>query len=141
MAEFLIYNKTHWMDLPSKDRPDLLGYDNVTQKINEGPMLAADRSKALANHWHGYTSRYRPGDIVDVRKDGAPSGRLEKTGVDFISVPMTFANAKHFMEPLLDGESTKYRRRYQIDMAGVVLTDHEATLTLAEFNNRLKVKT
>ena len=141
MAEFLVYNKTHWMDLPSKDRPGLLGYDNVTRKINKRPMLAANRSKALSLHWAKYTSRYRPGDIVEVREDGAPSGRLEKTGVDFISVPMTLANAKHFMEPLLDGESIKYRRRYRIDMTGVVLTNHEATLTLAEFNNRLKVRT
>ncbi len=140
MAEFLIYNKTHWMDEPSKDRPDLLGYDNVTRKINEGPMLAANRSKALSLHWQKYTSRYRPGDIVEVRKDGAPSGRLEKTGVDFIRVPIAFENATQYMKPHMDGETLLHRRMYQIDMTGIVLSDHEASLTVAEFNSRLKVR-
>ena len=141
MAEFLIYNKTHWMDLPSKDFPELIGYENVRQKIMANEALTLEQStKALILHQRKYDVRYVVGDIVEVRRDGAPSGRLEITGVDFISVPMTLANAKHFMEPLLDGESIKYRRRYRIDMTGVVLTNHEATLTLAEFNNRLKVK-
>ena len=141
MAEFLIYNKTHWMDLPSKDFPELMGFENVRQKIMANSALALEQStKALLLHQRKYDARHMPGDIVEVRKDGAPSGRLEKTGVDFIRVPIAFEVAKQFMVPHMDGDIILHRRKYQIDMTGVVLVDHEASLTLAEFNNRLKVK-
>ena len=141
MAEFLVYNKTHWMELPSKDFPELIGFENVRQKIMANSALSLEQStKALLLHQRKYDARYMAGDIVEVRKDGAPSGRLEKNGVDFIRVSMAFEDAKQYMGPHVDGETLLHQRKYWIDMTGIVLSDHEASLTLAEFNNRLKVK-
>ncbi len=146
MAEFLVYNKTHWMELPAKDFPELIGYENVRQKIMANEALTLEQStKALILHQWKYDARYMAGDIVEVRKDGAPRGRLEKTGVDFIRVPIAFEDATQYMAAHEDETDPLkpillHRRKYRIDMTGVVLTDHEATLTLAEFNNRLKVK-
>ncbi len=141
MTEFLVYNKTHWMELPSKDFPELIGYENVRQKIMANEALTLEQStKALYLHERKFISRYRPGDIVEVRKDGAPRGRLEKGVVDFIRIPIAFEDATQYMKRHMDGEILLHRRMYQIDMTGIVLSDHEALLTVAEFNNRLKAK-
>ncbi len=141
MAEFLIYNKTHWMDLPSKDFPELMGFENVRQKIMANSALSLEQStKALILHQRKYDARHMAGDIVEVRRDGAPSGRLEKNGVDFIRVPIAFEDATQYMKPRMDGDMLLHRRKYWIDMTGIILSDHEASLSVAEFNNRLKVK-
>ncbi len=143
MAEFLIYNKDHWMDVPSKDRPDSLGYDNVVRKINEKPMLTANRVKALSLHWTKYTARYRPDDIVEVRESGRPRGKLEPEAFLFIDVPeLSFKNAKQYMQAHEDKTDSEnpvllHMRIYGIDTTGLSMDD---TLTAAQFISRLKVK-
>ncbi len=126
------------MDAPSKDRPDLLGYDNVTRKINEGPMLAADRSKKLSLHWQAYIKRQRPGDIWEVRKSGSPRGKLEPEAYAFVDVPeKTFKASRQYMAEHTDGAAILHLCKYWLDMTGL---GKDETLTAAQFENRLKVK-
>lgn len=141
MAEFLIYNQDHWMDRPSKDRPDLLGYDNVVRKINEKPMLTTKRQTALFEYWQKYTRRYQFGDIVEVRKDGSPSGRLEKDSFAFIQSPIAYTYALQYTKSHMDGETLLHRCKFWFDLTGLVLDkDSRVSVSPAEFNNRLKVK-
>ena len=71
MAEFLIYNKKHWMDKPSKDRPDLTGYENVIRKIEEGSLNSLQKDKILNVYNMKYNARHTKGDIVEIREDGS----------------------------------------------------------------------
>ena len=150
MAEFLIYDQDNWMDVPSKDRPDLTGKENVDRKILEEDLSIEAKTIALGVLQGKYDARYHKGDIVEVREDGAPSGRLEKSGVDFVCVPIAFKDVKQYTMPLLeegidsldpDNPDIKRRRKYWLDMAGLILVDHEILLTVSEFNFRLKTKT
>ncbi len=142
MAEFLIYNKTHWMDLPSKDFPELIGFENVRQKImaNEALTLEQSTKALIINQWK-YDMRDQPGDIIEVRRDNGPRGSKEAESFAFITVPMELETAKQFVRVYVVNDEVKHKCKYWIDMVGLVLDkDKQAELTLAEFNNRLKAK-
>ena len=139
MAELLIYNKTHWMEAPSKDRPDLTGYENVQRKINENTQLTlAESTKAIASIERKYNSRYRGGDIVEVRPDNKPRGKLEEDAFLFIKVPsLSMDEAKQYMQAHMDGETMLHRRKYWIDITGLKMND---TLTIEQWQSRLREK-
>ncbi len=137
MAEFAVFNKMNWMDMPPRVRPDLTGYENVKRKIEEaaGPGIEAQTVKLfeLSKMDQKYTRRYQPGDIIEVRRDNGPRGKKETGAFLFIQVPeLSFIESKHYMQV---HESP--RRYYSIDMTGLKMDD---TLTAAQFNSRLKVK-
>ncbi len=145
MAEFVVFNKMNWMDMPSRVRPDLTGYVNVKRKIEEaaGPGIEAQtvRLFELFKMDKKYEMRYQRGDVVEVRRDNGPRGSKEPESFAFISVPIDLATAKQYKQIDRDGDDIKHNRKYWIDMTGLVLDkDKQAELTLGEFNNRLKVK-
>ncbi len=137
MAEFVVFNKMNWMDMPSRVRPDLTGYENVKRKIEEaaGPGIEAQTVKLfeLSKMDQKYTRRYQPGDIIEARRDNGPRGKKEKEALLFIQVPeVLLEDGKQYAKA---HESP--RRYYSIDMTGLKMDD---TLTAAQFNSRLKVK-
>ncbi len=139
MAEFFVFNEMNWRDVPSKDRPDLLGYDYRVLQINDKPMLTADRLKMLAIEWQRYVGRCQPEDIVEVRRDGSPGGRMENS---FVSIKVPIAFDSKYMEPLWENAEKsvyKYKQQYKIDLTGLDKSK-KISLTVAEFNDRLKVK-
>ena len=144
MAEFLIYNQDNWMDVPSKSRPGLTGYNNVRQKIMNDSSLSLEHSTlALGHHEMKHERRYRRGDIVEARRDGGPRGKLEEASFAFLQVPsVSLEEGKGYCVKKEDPDYTKVRRRkYYIYMVGLVLDSHKnATLTDAQFQSRLKVK-
>ena len=150
MAEFLIFDKDHWMDEPSPDRPDLTGYEDVQRRINDEQISSEAKTKKLLRLEQKYDARHQRGDIVEAREDGRPRGKKEPESFAFIRVTMPFAEAKEYMRPLEDvqNEGTKSeirtllkRRKYRLDMAGIVLDGKKtATLSLIDFNARLGVK-
>ena len=144
MAEFLIYNKNHWMDVPSKDSPELTGYENVQQKIMNDSSLSLEKSTlALGLHEITHERRYRRGDIVEARKDGGHRGKREEASFAFLQVPsVSLEDGKAYCATKEDPDYTKARKReHYVYMVGLVLDSHQnATLTDAQFRSRLKVK-
>ncbi len=148
MAEFLIYERDNWMDVPSKDRPDWTGYENVEQKILAKPGLTVEqKTKKLGLHEMKYTARYQKGDIVEARKDSAPRGRLEEASFLFLQIPsISLKDAKQYAKPLTDLTDVDYpimlkRRKYYVNIMGLSFDEHKnVSLTSTEFNSRLKVK-
>ncbi len=120
MAEFLIYNKDHWMD-------------NINQE---------EYDKLMA-HPHGaekYLSRYQRGDIVEVREDGfytsTLKGDLSKWA--FRVVVVTGLNVDNeYVKPVMDGEVMLKRRKYNI-LDGATKTVHTVSkiedITLTDKN-------
>jgi len=130
MAELLIYNKDNWMDLPSKDRPDLTGYENVKRKINLNlnKVKKAQLAKALRLHDEKYAARYQVGDIVEVQEDGFWANRGCGPKFSVVKLPgVSKEKAKYLME---SGETL--RRKYKA-VAGIA-PEGKATLTLEMAN-------
>ena len=148
MAEFLIYNKDHWMDIPSKQRSDLTGYKNVEQKILADSRLTIEqRTKDFYLHEMKYTARYQREDIVEARRDNGPRGKLEEESFIFLQVPgINLKDAKQYIIPDVDLSNPDNpviikRRKYYVNIAGLMLDEHQnVSLTNADFNSRLKVK-
>ena len=124
-AEFLIYNKDHWMDA--------LTPQQVTEYVNKYPNFQAK-----------YDARYQRGDIVEVREDGFYTSTLkgDLSKWVFRVVVVTGLKADNmYVEPT----PTK-RRRYNI-LDGATKTVHtisnigDMTLTnksLSAKNNEIK---
>ena len=117
MAEFLVYDKEHWMDSMPQRRFD--------------ELLARDGDKWLKK----YNSRYQKGDIIEVRPDGFwTDGRRKGFGSEhfaLIVVPgLSVRDAEKYTEAVeLDGLPVK-RRRYAVKMAEVSL-DVNSKVTIA----------
>jgi hypothetical protein len=95
MAEFLIYNKDHWMD-------------NINQEeYNKLVSTPEGQQKYLA--------RYQRGDIVEVREDGFYTSTLKG---DLSKWPFRVVVVKdlnddvNYTEPLMQGNKIIKRRRY-----------------------------
>ena len=97
MAEFLIYNKDHWMD-----------------KINQ-----AEYNKLISTSkgQQKYSARYRRGDIVEVRPDGfytnTLKGDLSKWPFRVVVVEGLKPDTK-YTEPVMQGDVMIRKRRYSI---------------------------
>ncbi len=145
MAEFLIYNKIHWYDLSSKSTPSLTGYERNHFAIDTNSKLStADKIQAKDRLTLKYAARYQSGDIVEARRDGGPRGKLEEEAFIFLQVPsISLKDAVKYGEPLINASNVMiYRRKYFVDMAGLIPDLHK-NIGLAKnvFNSRLKVKT
>lgn len=142
MAEFLIYNKTHWLDLPSKSNPSMTGYERNHIMIDTDYKLSTlekiEKKDVLTRK---FNRRYQPKDIVEVREDGKPRGKLEPETFLFLQIPMILKQAKIYMEPLKVDGSTTRRRKYWIDISGIVFDENKtASLSHNEFNSRIRTK-
>ncbi len=138
MAEFLIYDQDNWMDVPSKDRPDLRGYKNVERKILEESGLTIERrTEKLGQHDIKYMRRYQRGDPIEARQDSGPRGNKEEASFIFLQVlGLSLKDAKVYCAQRIDK-----RRSYYIDLTGLVIDEHKtASLSISQFNSRLKVK-
>ena len=126
------------MDLPSKDRPDLIGYENVQRKIMDNGVLSLEQSTAqLVANERNYVSREQRGDVCEARRDGGPRGHLEESSFIFLQVPSVPLEEGR---ALCEGTADLLRSHY-VDMTGLILDEHKnASLTDAEFRSRLKVK-
>ncbi len=142
MAEFLIYNKTHWYDLPSKSIPSLTGYERNHFVIDTNSSLStAQKIKAKDHLTLKYAGREQPGDIIEARKDGGPRGKLEEEAFIFLQVPgIKLEDAKEYCRKGLEGP-TGYKRKHYVDMIGLIPDSHgNVDLTEIQFNSILKVK-
>lgn len=97
MAEFLIYDKNHWMDkLNQKEYDKLMRHPYGEQK---------------------FLARYQRGDVVEVRPDGfwiGPKARgFNREAFRVISV-LGLKPDKIYMEALMEGEIILKRRRFSI---------------------------
>lgn len=144
MAEFLIYNKENWMDSPSKQRPDLTGYENVQRKINENSELdGLEKTIQLMDLTQDYNVRHQRDDIVERRQDGFGMCGKEPLAFACIKViEIPFEDAEQYTKPLIDGYIKKYERKYSLDITKIILDEKkEAKLTLVQFNSLLTEKT
>ena len=144
MAEFLIYNKTHWYDLPSKSTPTLTGYERNHFMIDTDSSLStAQKIKEKDRLTLKYATRHQTGDIVEARRDGGPRGKLEEEAFVFLQVPSIKLKDAIGYTVALENISAVvlYRRKYFIDMTGLIPDSRKnVDLTKSVFNSRLKVK-
>ena len=143
MAEFLIYNKTHWMELPSNKNPSMTGYERNHVVIDTNlSYTTAQKIEAKDNLTRKYNRRHQIGDIVEARRDGGPRGKLEEEAFIFLQVPsISLKMARGYTVALGIGFIVLRKRKYFIDMTGMVPDSHQNIgLTESEFNSRLKVK-
>ncbi len=97
MAEFLIYDKSHWIDkLNQKEYDKLMAHPHGAEK---------------------FLSRYQKGDIVEVQEDGfytnTLKGDLSRWPFRVVSIPGVKPD-KMYIEPIMDGDTILKRRRYSI---------------------------
>ncbi len=146
MATLLVFNKDNWMDVPSKDGPDLTGKENVTRKISEKNLSLEDETAALINLDMKWKQRDRMGDIIEVREDDSPRGGMEKFAFAILTVPgekkdyLKYGEADEdrtvSMYPVL-----KHNRSYWLDIAGIPLNNKsEATIDRTQFETRIHRK-
>lgn len=97
MAEFLIYDKDHWMD-----------------KINQEEY---DKLMATEYGAEKYLARYRRGDIVEVRPDGFYTSTLNVATAKWpfrVVVVTGLKSDNKYVEPIMQGDTIIKRRRYAI---------------------------
>lgn len=142
MAEFLIYNKTHWFDLPSKSEPDKTGYQRNHDKIQAMVIPVVTKSDRINKLDDQYNARPLVGDIVEVRTDGTGMGKLEPESFVLVKVPeMSEKEARDYTGPLLDDipseenmPKTIKQFRFSVDISGIMFTiDGKTTMSRDEF--------
>ncbi len=95
MAEFLIYNKEHWMDVDN-------AYAVWRKKIEDNPIFTvAERARNLVKFDRKHDARYQRGDIVEIRPDGYWSieKHFDAKMFALLKVPgLSFEDAESYME-------------------------------------------
>ena len=138
-----MYNKIHWMDLPSKSNSGMTGYERNQFKIdNHISLNTVQKIQAKDDFTQKYGRRYQIGDIIEARRDGRPRGKKEEESFIFLRVPINLKDAIEYTLPLVNASDIVIRRRkYYIDMTGLIPDSHKnVILTEGAFNSRLKVK-
>lgn len=148
MATFLIHNKTHWMELPSKLQPDRTGYERHQDLIDANSDLSSVQ-KAISKDklTLKYNRRIRKHDILEARPASVKRGKLEEDSFIFIHVhDMLLKEAQNYnvpkeditdpLEPIILRD-----HKYYIELLGLTPDIHKnITLTKTQFLDRLKVK-
>ncbi len=128
MAEFLVFNKTHWYDLPSIKNPGMTGLERNHSIIdNNISLTSAQKIKAKESLTLKYNARYQMGDIVEVREDGYWSKKhgFSKTSFALVTVKdMSFNAAKYLMQAQIVGP----RRRYKVDLTQISLNTEKMAM-------------
>lgn len=151
----MVFNKDNWMDVPSKDRPGLIGFENVKRKIEENASLNPLQKTTKQADWLAkFNARTQSNDIIEAREDGYGLCGDEPLSFALIIVPMLLKDALQYTVPLafpdivdLNGDITEsghpiYERKYSLDISGIVLDeDKTAALTLIQFHSLLAEKT
>ena len=149
MANFLIYNKTHWLELPSKSEPEKTGYQRNHDKIQSMTIPVLDKSDKLNELDRKFDARAVLGDIVEARKDNQKMVGLEPESFVLVKVPeIKDVEAKEYTGPLLDGiPSAEYtpkilrQHKYFLDVSKIIFdAKKEAVLTKEQFLKTLSEK-
>lgn len=138
MAVLLIYNKTHWMELPSKLNPNLTGYERNHLVIDTNSKLStAQKITSKERLTEKYSGRYVKGDIVEVRESGQLRGKLEENAFIFLDVPdLDSKIAKEY-----SGHKGIYGSGFNVDLIGLIPDKNKnITLNKSDFNTRLTEK-
>jgi hypothetical protein len=134
MAKFLIYNKVHWYDLPSKSEPEKTGYERHQGLIDD---LLIPEIEKVGKHLklnQEYESISIRGDIVEVRPDSMWLTEKEKESYVLIQVvELSYEEAKSYVDRVMDGTRIKRKFKYNIDITGLVFDgNNEATISLQQ---------
>ncbi|MCP4648833.1 MAG: hypothetical protein GY853_01955 [PVC group bacterium] len=147
MAKFLIYNKIHYYELPSKSEPAKSGYERNQDKITDSVLTPSQKIEKQVQLTQKYDARSQQGDIVEIRKDDAKLCGKEPLSFALIDVPeIKFEEAvKKYHGALIEEvEGRKYLKRQaksSLDISGIILNkEKEATINLEQFNNLLTEK-
>ncbi len=143
MADLLVYNKSHWMDEPSKNQSAKNGYVNAQDQINAKSLSAGELTKELTLLDQKRDARHQGGDIVEGRPDGTGMSGKEPLAFALIQVTgLDVADVTAYTESKEDGAGViLFRRSARLDMTGIVLdAEQTARLTLAQFESRLQTK-
>ena len=144
MAEFLIYNKEHWMDVDNK-------YAVWHKKIEDNPIFTDEKQAGnLAKFDRKYEARYQKGDIVEVRPDGSLSveKHFDSKMFGLLKVPgLSFEDAKKYMESVIeikdigtDSESKEIIRKRKYSTSNdFSITKEQQSVSVASANITAKV--
>lgn len=119
MAEFLVFNKEHWMDS--------LTQKQIDEQVAKDPDHFMDK----------YNSRYRKGDIVEVKPDGywfSRTGHGKECFALVIVAGMSYEDAKHYMDTYIMNDKIFRTRKYQMDMTQISL-DVNKKASLSSISN------
>ncbi len=128
----MIFAKEHWMDVVGGD--GFTGHERVMLRLEtqKAPQQAIDV------HLAKYAARYQKGDIVEVQPDGFRKN-FNKAAFEIVNVPGEPVDPS-LMEPQIDGQTFKKRRRYNIKAADVALGGERVTTKAAlEINDKQAV--
>lgn len=142
MAKFLIYNKVHWMELPSKSAPDKTGYERNVSIINSKLLSTAAKITELTKLDDTRARVQVQGDIVEIRNDEDKMCGLEPETFLLVSVPdMSDEQAKEYTGPLMNEDTLLKMFKYSLDTTGLNFNnDNEITIQSKTFMERLTVK-
>jgi len=125
MAEFLVFNKAHWMD------------SLTVTEIEE-------YSKTDPGFQVKYDARYQKGDIVEERPDGYWTGK-EAKGYNKESFAVVtrpgLTNVDYLTEPHLENEEVLKVRKYSLDVDNITLdNDRKTEISDIQMTDLLKDK-
>ena len=125
MAEFLIYNKDHWMD-------------NINQE-EYNKLVSTPQGQ------YRYLMRYQRGDFVEVREDNAPHTAQERQSFIILKVPEISKKDALYLQ-VCDKKVMMKRRQYRVDITNLSQANKDkidakqsVSMSLTEFN-AVKVK-
>jgi hypothetical protein len=125
MAEFLIFNREHWMD-----------------KLT--PEEVSERTKTDEHFKEKYDARYQKGDIVEVQEDGFWSKNKvlpNESKWKLVKIPgMSKEDAKQYMESELqdDGRKIVLKRKYKIK--DVKVKKNGDVVSITDIENKIENK-
>ena len=124
MANFLVYNKMHWLDSASKSEPTKTGYKRHADNIDAAGYLSAiEKLDAHAKLKKKYDSKLVAGDIIEVRPDTQGMSGIEPDSLVLIKVKdLKLEEAGIYAEALygLDSNNKQYmkiKRKYNVDIS------------------------
>lgn len=142
MAEFLIFNKINYLDLPSKSNPGMTGYEYAHFKIDTNIAYTINQKiKSKDVLTKKYMVRFQPGDPNgEVHEDGfwtdgTRKGFGAKKGLALVCIPgMKVKDIKLYLRSLEDKTDPNKpvllkRSQYQVDLTKVILENDKLIVT------------
>ena len=133
MPKFLIYNKTHWMDLPSKSEPLKTGYKRNEAIIDSKIIAVSDKMGEFARLESKYNAKSITGDIAEIRNDDAHLCGKEFASYVLIQVDMDEKEEEQYKDNVHFGDALKHNLRFNLDISGINFNEKtkEASIQLS----------
>ena len=143
MAKFLIYNKTHYYDLPSRLEPAKTDFERLWDNIDGLPIPELEKLDKKIKLQDSYDRKSILGDIVEIREDDNHLCKKELDAYILIYVDVDISTARQYQVAAVDGATILHKFKYNLDISGITVNPvtKEATLTLSNFLSRLTDKT